>query len=84
MSDGDVRSRLRPGPYPKDVKPCRGCGGDVVWLKTKRGKWMCVNVVPTKPEFRGPAAGETKYAHGEHEPHWATCPEADSFKVRQP
>ncbi len=70
------------GPYPKDVKQCRGCEADIVWLKTKRGKWMCVNVVPTKPEFRGPNAGEAKYRHGEHEPHWATCPDAPVFRDR--
>jgi len=70
------------GPYPKDVKQCRGCEADIVWLKTKRGKWMCVNVVPTKSEFRGPNAGEAKYKHGEHEPHWATCPDAPVFRTR--
>jgi len=68
------------GPYPKDVKQCRACDADIVWLKTKRGKWMCVNVVPTKSEFRGPTAGETKYTHDEHEPHWATCPCAGEFR----
>ena len=70
----------RAGPYPKDVKPCRGCDADIVWMKTKKSKWMCVNVVPTKSEFRGPRAGEMKYVHGEHEPHWATCKDPKQFR----
>ena len=71
---------LDAGPYPKDVKQCRACEADIVWMKTKKGKWMCVNVVPTKAEFRGPSAGENKYKYGEHEPHWATCPCAGEFR----
>jgi hypothetical protein len=56
------------------------CGADIVWLKTKKQKWMCVNALPTKPDFRPPRPNEVQYAHGEHEPHWATCPEADQHR----
>ena len=61
------------GPYPKDVRQCDGCGADMVFLKTKKGKWMPVNVVPTESHFRGPNAGEDKYKHNEHQPHFLTC-----------
>lgn len=73
--------QTRAGPYPKDISQCRGCGDDIVWVKTKRGKRMPVNVVPSKPDFRGPNAGELKYTHGEHEPHWSTCSNSDDFRV---
>lgn len=68
------------GPYPKDVKQCQACEADMVFLKTKRGKWMPVNVVPTEPGFRGPNAGERKFIYGEHQPHFVTCPEASTFR----
>ena len=71
----------RAGPYPKDISKCRACDADMVWVKTKKGKNMPVNVVPTKAEFRGPNAGETKFVYGEHEPHWSTCSCADDFRV---
>ncbi len=68
------------GPYPKDVKQCSACEADMVFLKTKKGKWIPVNVIPTDSEFRGPNAGEIKYKHGEHQPHPATCPCAGEFR----
>lgn len=69
------------GPYPKDVTKCRACEVDIVFVKTKRGKWMPVNVVPTESKFRGPTAGELKFKYGEHEPHWSTCTEAHVFRT---
>ena len=38
------------GPYPKDIAQCRGCEADIVWMKTKKGKNIPVNVVPTDSE----------------------------------
>lgn len=52
----------------------------MVFLKTKKGKWIPVNVIPTDSEFRGPNAGEIKYKHGEHQPHFVTCPCAGEFR----
>ncbi len=65
---------LRAGPYPKDVTQCRACEADIVFLKTKKQKWIPVNVVPTEHEFRGPNAGETAFKYGEHQAHFSTCP----------
>ena len=71
---------LDAGPYPKDVKQCRACEADIVFMKTRKGKWMPVNVIPTEHEFRGPTAGETRFRHGEHQPHFVTCPCAGEFR----
>ena len=68
------------GPLPKDVVPCRACGADMVFLRTKKGTQMPVNVIPTQSKYRGPNAGEASFVYGQHQPHWATCPEADSFR----
>ncbi len=70
----------RAGPYPKDVKQCRACEADIVWVKTKRGKWIPVNVVPTNSDLRGPNAGETKFVYNEHESHFTTCPCAGEYR----
>ncbi len=56
----------------------------MVFLKTKKGKWMPVNVVPTESGFRGPNAGETKFIYGEHQPHFVTCPCAGEFRKGGP
>lgn len=55
----------------------------MVFLKTKRNKWLPVNVVPTESHFRGPNAGETKFVYNEHQPHFATCPCAGEFRRGQ-
>ncbi len=72
---------LRAGPYPKDVSQCQGCGVDVVWMRTKRRKWIMANVmVVDNSDLRGPNAGEDRFKYGEHQSHFATCPEAGSFR----
>lgn len=73
------------GPLPRDVSRCRAgdCGADIVWLKTKAGRPMPVNVVPTNKLYRGPNAGETEFVYGEHESHFSTCPAATSFRKQR-
>ncbi len=71
---------LDAGPYNKDVKPCSACEADMVFLRTKKRKWIPVNVIPTESKFRGPNAGETKFVYGEHQPHFQTCPCAGEFR----
>lgn len=73
---------MNTGPFPKDITICRGedCGAEIVFLKTKRGKNIPVNVIPTEWEFRGPNAGEIEYLSGEHQPHHATCPNVGDFR----
>ena len=68
------------GPNPRDVVPCRACGADIVFVKTKNGKQMPVNVMPTEKPFRGPNAGELMFVYGEHQSHFQTCPEAPRFR----
>lgn len=71
---------MAPGPYPKDISQCKGCEADIVWVKTKAGKNMPVNVLPTEPDFRAPRPGELKFVYGEHESHFQTCPCAGEFR----
>lgn len=55
---------LDAGPYPKDVTQCRACEADIVFVRTKKRKWMPVNVIPTESEFRGPRAGAYMEMYG--------------------
>lgn len=57
---------------------CKGCGAEILWLKTVRGKNMPVDPI-----------GEARIIRNQHDeavmvqtymPHWATCPKADEFK----
>ena len=61
------------GPYPKDVSQCMGCEADIVWMKTKGGKGIPVNVLPTDSKYRGPRPGELRYIFGDHQCHFDTC-----------
>lgn len=77
---------------------CRGCGRDIVWITTKKGKH-----VPCDPallpvyeggkeilftEDGGTVKGTTNQKEGGsllgygYVSHWATCPEADGFRRR--
>ena len=77
---------------------CRGCGQEIAFIKTVKGKTMPVN--PTSVYFV-PAGGPNTYVMADgsikrgREPgpmdqqtwigyisHFATCPEADSFRKR--
>lgn len=53
---------------------CKGCGAEIIWLKTKNGKSMpCdANKVTIITEN-----GETVTGYV---PHWATCPKYKQFK----
>jgi hypothetical protein len=62
-------------PDPKDVLPCPGCKTEVLWLAGPYGVSWLVNAEPVIESFRPPYAGEMKYVHGEHEPHWCWKPE---------
>lgn len=75
---------------------CRGCGAPIVWIKTKAGKAMPCDPSPIfyKPvpgakekivTLKGDVvSAEIIPAADAHEagyrPHWATCPQAGSFK----
>lgn len=65
---------------PVSVSRCRACQTEIVWLKTRAGKAMPVNLLPTAKPFRGPNAGEELFVYGAHQPHFVTCPKADEFR----
>ena len=56
------------------MSKCKGCGAEIVWIKTTAGKAMpCdLNKMTIVTE-----SGETVTGYI---PHWATCPAAKSFK----
>ncbi len=61
---------INPGPDPRDVVRCGHCQRKVLWLPGAYGQWMLVEAKPTIDDFRPPFAGELKYVHGEHQPHF--------------
>jgi hypothetical protein len=72
------------------VASCRECGAPIIWGETPAGKMMPLNAEPIAPP-RGTWAltvGKTRRATLDdirlmrplHEPHWATCPDAKSFR----
>lgn len=76
--------------------PCRGCGAEIAFIKTVKGKTMPVD---PEPMYFIPAGGPNTYVMidgsiqrgrepqvGEgkawvgYRSHWATCPEQDRFR----
>lgn len=46
---------------------CKGCGADIEWWETNNGKKLPFDPMP-------------KSDNADVTPHWASCPEADSFR----
>jgi hypothetical protein len=73
------------------MKPnCTSCAAPLRWVKTPKGKWLQLDAEPA-PEGEGVILleqtlwGETSgrvvpKGQGSHLPHWASCPDADSFR----
>lgn len=59
-----------------EILDCRGedCDSGLVWLKTRKGK-----VIPVNAESVD--ASDELYDHKKHAPHWASCPNADDFRL---
>lgn len=56
-----------------DVTNCRACRARIVFLKTANGRWIPINAETVTLE-------DTEYVPSRHTTHYATCPEADSFR----
>ena len=61
---------------------CRSCDQPVVWMVTKKGNRILVNVLPKNLERRAPKYTETEFDAKVHEAHFATCPKADFHRGR--
>ena len=77
---------------------CRACGAPILWIKTRAGKSMPCDAKPQSyvespggPQKIVTTAGDViscnlVEVHQSNKrgyvPHWATCPNADSFRRR--
>lgn len=53
---------------------CKGCGKTILWIKTKAGKWTCVDPgIVTVYDKDG-------VVHRGRVPHHATCPKVEDFR----
>ena len=61
-----------------EIVSCRGkdCDADIVWLVTKAGKPIAVNVDNVQTD-------DDQFRYGHHIAHFATCPNADVFRKAQ-
>ena len=78
---------------------CKACGAPILWIRTRAGKSMPCDVKPLSyvesqgaPQKIVTAAGDVLSCElvEEHKtnkrgylPHWATCPNADSFRRKK-
>jgi hypothetical protein len=52
---------------------CKGCGVQIVFLKTATGKTMPVDADSVE-------VGDEQFEHGRHVSHFSTCKQADTFR----
>ncbi len=79
-----------------NVTACRSCGAEIFWAITKTSKRMPIDAVPTRDGnveilrngdatpwaivHAEPAGMFDAWAERAHTSHFATCPEADSWR----
>lgn len=69
------------------IEKCRSCGAAVLWSMTPGGNWMILDAEPD-PEGsmvleHGRARAYQALVHSHldrYRPHWARCPDADSWR----
>lgn len=78
-----------------EMEKCRKCGKEILWIRTKSGKWMPCDPDPVRFDAGGPDIFVTKYGETVKGtvsdaglktgfvPHWATCRYADDFRKKK-
>lgn len=77
---------------------CKGCGAEIIWIHTPKGKGMPCNplkvpywpkegapekvVTPSGEVVRCYLGGDLNKADYGYIPHWRTCPDAGRFRRR--
>jgi hypothetical protein len=64
---------------------CRGCGAEVIWCKTAKGKSMPLDAVPFSEGNIRIVDGVANYGDkgtGPYVSHFATCPKAGDWRKR--
>jgi hypothetical protein len=69
------------------VSRCRGCGAEILWTVTTTNKRMPLDAQPenraTLVERDADGTMVVKIVPT-YLPHWASCPQADDFRRKQP
>ena len=65
--------------FDNDAK-CRGCGAEIEWWITPKGKKMPMSVIEVKDESR---VFPQPVLRIERMPHWSTCPNAEDFRKKK-
>lgn len=58
---------------------CKGCGAEIKWIKTAKGKNMPIDAKSEKRYVMDLVTGEWSFKDA-YTQHWATCPKAKDFK----
>lgn len=78
------------------IAECKGCGAEMIWARTGRGKKMPLDAEPTADgvfvlegdeqnptTHRLPNDAAATYTGEKYTAHWSTCPKRDDFKRKQ-
>ena len=74
------------------MSKCKGCGAEIIWIKTITGKNMPVDAKPEKRVLVYKDLPEGTISNfipdygtvvTVYTPHWASCPKAQDFKSKK-
>lgn len=70
------------------IKKCRSCGAPVIFIKSKRGKWMICDAEPLPASlgevrtFEDGSVRQAKEGEIGYIDHHATCPDVKKFRKK--
>ena len=63
------------------MSKCKGCGAEIIWVRTPSGAMMPLDAKPEKRGVVQPAhPGPIVHIKDTYMPHWASCKHAKEFK----
>ena len=60
---------------------CKGCAAEILWIRTEAGKFAPIDL--KQKSFYVLVGDDSAALRKGHEPHFATCPNANRFKKKK-
>lgn len=62
------------------ISACKSCGAEIVWMKTKNDKNICVDLPPVEDPLRDEVMEATLFDRERFTTHFETCPNASQHR----
>lgn len=62
------------------IAECKSCGSEIVWMKTRNDKNICVDLPPIEDPLRDEVLEATLFDRTRFKTHFETCPHAEQHR----